>query len=132
MEGSGWGVGAGGEESCFFSLSESFLFLGSELSHVQYLSASARGSACVSLNLPLRGFPDDEDSMVPVQGLWVRSLIGELTSHMPCGTAKNFLKINLPLLSLGRTPVTGFRTTLIQYEAESCLVVSDSLCLCGL
>ena len=83
-------------ECCFFSLSESLLFLGWELSHVQSLSASSHGSACVSLNLPLRGFPDDEDAMVPVQGLWVRSLIGELTSHMPCGTAKNFLKSKPP------------------------------------
>ena len=26
--------------------------------------------------------------MLPVQGAWVWSLVGELRSHMPCGTAK--------------------------------------------
>ena len=27
------------------------------------------------------------DCMLPMQGAWVRSLVGELRSHMPCGMA---------------------------------------------
>ena len=35
-----------------------------------------------------------EDSALPMQGAWVRSLAGEIRSHMPCGTAKKIKKQN--------------------------------------
>jgi len=33
-------------------------------------------------------WPSGKDSVLPMQGAWVRSLVEELRSHMSCGVAK--------------------------------------------
>ena len=58
-------------------------------------------SISLSLNLNLWGFPDGpvvKDSVLPMQALWVRSLVGKLRSHMLHGgqiKIKVFKNLNL-------------------------------------
>ena len=46
------------------------------------------------LGLPWRS--SGWDSALPLQGAWVRPLVRELRSSMPCGVAKKKKKLNMP------------------------------------
>ena len=111
-----WKALAGKKKFFFFSLfQQSLLFpwLGAASCPI---SAGVFMWLCVCLNHPLRGFPGGEDSMAPGQGGVVGSIPdwGTKIPHAMWHSQKMFSKINkLLLLSLQRTPVTGFRTTLI-------------------
>ena len=59
--------------------------------HYRLRVPSATEDKRVFVTLRPRDFPGGPmvDSVLPLQGAWVQSLVRELRSHIPCDTAKN-------------------------------------------